>query len=202
MAQNDSPFCDRLIPQPLWQNFGQISDLGPNSSFFCRQADPAAIVEIVQQSIQRIGDSTEDMHCILEEPVPNPANGRQSVFGTGYAFGVWSGVLSTSGISLETVTARRWKGDLGLNKCGKDGSRILAAALFPKAVSLLRWGAFIPIFASGKLPDSTFMCCSQKAAQTLCSACQLPNLPQFIQSCHQMDGNLGRESWDVVGWHQ
>ena len=102
----------------------------------CRQADTAAIVSIVQEALHH--SSPANTHCVLEQPVPGPANGKQSVFGAGFAFGVWNGVLRSHAAFLYTVSARRWKNDLSLNGCGKEGSRTLAAALFPKAEGLLR----------------------------------------------------------------
>lgn len=96
-----------------------------------RQADAAAIAAIVQEALQHT--PAADMHCVLEEPVPGPANGKQSVFGSGFAFGVWNGVLRSHAAELSTVSARRWKNDLALNGCGKEGSRSLAAALIPNA---------------------------------------------------------------------
>ena len=35
-------------------------------------------------------------------------NGKQSVYGTGFAFGLWNGVLHTSRLEFGTVTARRY----------------------------------------------------------------------------------------------
>ena len=103
----------------------------------CRQADPHAVAAIVEETLQ-LAVSPGDLHAVLEEPVPNPTNGKQSVFGSGFAFGVWNGVLSSHRVALDTVSARRWKNDLGLNNRGKEGSRALATAIFPKATHLLR----------------------------------------------------------------
>lgn len=96
-----------------------------------------AVVGIVKDTLQLVRE-TSHLQCALEEPVPGPLNGKQSVFGTGFAFGVWSGVLKSHGVQVETVSARRWKNELGLNGAGKDGSRALATALFPLAADKLR----------------------------------------------------------------
>ena len=39
---------------------------------------------------------------------------------------------------MQTVSARRWKLDMGLNKLGKEGSRLLALQLYPHADEMLR----------------------------------------------------------------
>ncbi len=41
-------------------------------------------------------------------------------------------------LQVETVSCRRWKNDLQLNKKGKEGSRLLAIRLFPTAADLLK----------------------------------------------------------------
>ena len=41
-------------------------------------------------------------------------------------------------MQVETVSCRRWKHDLQLNKKGKEGSRLLAIRLFPTAADLLK----------------------------------------------------------------
>ena len=41
-------------------------------------------------------------------------------------------------VVVQTVPARAWKHDMGLNKKGKDGSRQLALQLFPHAADMLR----------------------------------------------------------------
>lgn len=101
------------------------------------QADAPAVVAIISSILEGIEDRGE-FYAILEQPVPSPVNGLYSVFNTAYAYGLWTGVVASLGIELETVSARRWKLDLGLNKKGKDGSRTLALALFPLAEPLLR----------------------------------------------------------------
>lgn len=104
--------------------------------FSCSQADSEAVVRIVQGILQP--ESQAELYAILEEPIPNPTNGLLSVLGTGYAYGIWKGVLASHAIRVESTSARRWKGDLGLNKLGKEGSRALALTLFPKARDLLK----------------------------------------------------------------
>lgn len=103
----------------------------------CRQTNSIAAAKIVRKIIADNKGSAE-LQAVLEEPVPNPVNGLLSVLGTGFAFGVWKGVLASHEVELETVSARRWKADLGLNKAGKEGSRLLALQLFPKAAGLLK----------------------------------------------------------------
>ena len=41
-------------------------------------------------------------------------------------------------LGLQTISARRWKLDMGLNGKGKDGSRELAVQLFPQSADLLK----------------------------------------------------------------
>ena len=106
-------------------------------AFSCRQTNSIAAAKIIRDLAAGAHNSAE-LCAVLEEPVPNPVNGLLSVLGTGFAFGVWKGVLASHAVNLETVSARRWKADLGLNKAGKEGSRNLALQLFPKAAGLLK----------------------------------------------------------------
>jgi hypothetical protein len=51
---------------------------------------------------------------------------------------LWSHTSSEYHAALQTISARRWKLDMGLNGKGKDGSRELAVQLFPQSADLLK----------------------------------------------------------------
>ena len=103
----------------------------------CSQADTAEAVTIIREIVSNAQAATQIL-AYLEEPIPNPRNGLISVLGTGFSYGVWKGILAAHDIPLTTCSARRWKGDLGLLKAGKEGSRLLALQLFPEAQELLK----------------------------------------------------------------
>ena len=158
----------------------------------------------------------DQVRAVLEEPVCNSLNGKHSWWSTGFAYGVWSGVMRALDIEIQadampqqkylsafhffarhhttrtilrlealrsvsssaevvslshdmmrlnepfrgstpaasfcrcvmtmghtrvtpqTISARRWKLDMGLNGKGKDGSRELAVQLFPQSADMLK----------------------------------------------------------------
>ncbi len=49
-----------------------------------------------------------------------------------------STALRYTRVMPQTISARRWKLDMGLNGKGKDGSRELAVQLFPQSADLLK----------------------------------------------------------------
>ena len=48
------------------------------------------------------------------------------------------GCANSASSVRQTISARRWKLDMGLNGKGKDGSRALAMQLFPQSTDLLK----------------------------------------------------------------
>jgi len=124
-----------------------------------RECDPLAIAQLVHELLPTLREKAA-VNILLEKPVPNPLNGKFAWYGSGLAYGIWSGMLAAYAIPAQEPTARRWKGDLKLNKRGKEGSRFLALQIFPQAATLLRrkkdhgraeslliaaWGSSIPI---------------------------------------------------------
>ncbi len=70
----------------------------------------------------------------------------------------------------QTISARRWKLDMGLNGKGKDGSRELAVQLFPQSADLLK--------CDGLTAKSGF---SSHSRSWLCSClCDLPSVGHFL----------------------
>ena len=55
-----------------------------------------------------------------------------------YAHFKTGGVIKPSLRAVQTISARRWKLEMGLNGKGKDGSRELAVQLFPHAADMLK----------------------------------------------------------------
>ena len=127
--------------------------------FSRRQADPCEVNSIVSCTLENLPEGAMTQ-AIVEKPVPGPLNGSYSIFGTGFAYGVWTGVLSCHDISISTVAARTWKNGLGLNGQGKEGSRAMALALFPQASHLLRYDTMTsitcstPCFVLGSLTEA------------------------------------------------
>eukprot|EP00884_Botryococcus_braunii_P007035 jgi/Botrbrau1/16332/Bobra.0066s0098.1 len=100
-----------------------------------RQTNAEGVVELLQNIV---GQHGRGIKVVLEQPVPNMLNGKQSWMGVGFAFGVWRGALASHHLQVSVVSARRWKIDLQLEKLGKEGSRQLALSLFPAAAPHLK----------------------------------------------------------------
>lgn len=64
------------------------------------------MIGILSAIMAAVQDPSE-VHAVLEQPVPNPMNGVYSVFGTAYAYGLWTGMVACLGVEMETVSARR-----------------------------------------------------------------------------------------------
>eukprot|EP00656_Telonema_subtile_P012659 TRINITY_DN16389_c0_g1_i3.p1 TRINITY_DN16389_c0_g1~~TRINITY_DN16389_c0_g1_i3.p1 ORF type:complete len:128 (-),score=32.63 TRINITY_DN16389_c0_g1_i3:165-548(-) len=67
----------------------------------------------------------------IEAATPSFQNGKQGWYGSGLAFGVWTGVLAGLQIQVQAVSAAKWKRRLGLIKTSKQDSRELAMKLYP-----------------------------------------------------------------------
>ncbi|KAK9815926.1 hypothetical protein WJX72_012079 [[Myrmecia] bisecta] len=100
-----------------------------------RQANLQEIVKLVSRVA---AEENVCLRAFVEEPQPNPMNGKLSWFGSGYSFGVWRGVLASHGVQIDTVSVLRWKADLALLRQGKEGSRSLALQLYPNATDMLK----------------------------------------------------------------
>eukprot|EP00803_Ostreobium_quekettii_P001725 evm.model.scf_3074.1 EVM.evm.TU.scf_3074.1 scf_3074:5727-9120(-) len=98
-----------------------------------RRLDAQGVTDLVRELTHRHAT----IRAVLESPAVSPLNGKFSWLQAGYAFGIWHGVLSSAGILVEDVSARRWKMDMDLNKRDKRASRQLAARLFPSLADSL-----------------------------------------------------------------
>ena len=79
--------------------------------------------------------SVSKCKCCLEEVHAMPKQGVSSTFSFGEGYGFLKGVLECLGISYQTISPRRWKGEFGLNSEKKKSIEV-CQRLFPD-VSLL-----------------------------------------------------------------
>ena len=102
-----------------------------------RRPDPAALAAAVGEAARTARAAGLTVEAALERPTPNSLNGKQSWFGSGYAYGLWAGALASHGVRTTLVTARAWKGAAGLEGVPKDAARAAAVAELPAAAPLL-----------------------------------------------------------------
>ena len=98
-----------------------------------RRPDPAALAAAVGEAARTARAAGLTVEAALERPTPNSLNGKQSWFGSGYAYGLWAGALAAHGVRTTLVTARAWKGAAGLEGVPKDAARAAAVAELPAA---------------------------------------------------------------------
>ncbi|XP_051120713.1 Holliday junction resolvase MOC1, chloroplastic-like [Andrographis paniculata] len=69
----------------------------------------------------------------LEQSTPFPQDGKQGWWSGGFGYGLWIGILVTSGYTVVPVPSFLWKAEFKLsgNCSTKDDSRQLASELFP-----------------------------------------------------------------------
>ncbi|EFJ31854.1 hypothetical protein SELMODRAFT_67545, partial [Selaginella moellendorffii] len=72
----------------------------------------------------------------VENSLPHSTDGKQSWWSSGFGFGMWTGTLLASGISVVPVSPRAWKTAMGLSS-SKDESRLVASSCFPSIASQL-----------------------------------------------------------------
>lgn len=76
----------------------------------------------------------------IEQSSPCPQDGKQGWWSGGFTYGLWIGILVSSGFSVVPVSSRLWKNQFQLcrNSSSKDDSRKAASDLFPDLSSLLK----------------------------------------------------------------
>ncbi|PNY15842.1 hypothetical protein L195_g012546 [Trifolium pratense] len=75
----------------------------------------------------------------IEQSIPFPKDGKQGWWSGGFGYGLWIGILVSSGFTVVPVPSFTWKAkfELSGSKTSKDDSRKLASQLFPSLSSLL-----------------------------------------------------------------
>lgn len=79
----------------------------------------------------------DDARAVVEHVSAMPGQGVSSMFAFGEAFGLVRGVLAGMKVPTDLVTPAKWKRDLKVNP-GKDGSRALAAQLWPDKAHMFK----------------------------------------------------------------
>lgn len=76
----------------------------------------------------------------IEQSNPFPKDGKQGWWSGGFTYGLWLGVLVSSGFSVIPLSSRIWKDHFQLfrNSSTKDDSRKAASDLFPSLSSSLK----------------------------------------------------------------
>ncbi|WJX31980.1 hypothetical protein P8452_20358 [Trifolium repens] len=93
-----------------------------------------SIVQLV-----RSFDAPAGTTAYIEQSIPFPKDGKQGWWSGGFGYGLWIGILVSSGFTVVPVPSFTWKAkfELSGSKNSKDDSRKLASTLFPSLSSLL-----------------------------------------------------------------
>ncbi|KAI5409803.1 Holliday junction resolvase moc1 [Lathyrus oleraceus] len=99
-----------------------------------RRLNANSIVQLV-----RSFDAPPGTTAYIEQSIPFPKDGKQGWWSGGFGYGLWIGILVSSGFTVVPVPSFTWKAkfELSGSKTAKDDSRKLASTLFPSLSSLL-----------------------------------------------------------------
>ncbi|WJX38005.1 hypothetical protein P8452_25709 [Trifolium repens] len=99
-----------------------------------KRLDANSIVQLV-----RSFDAPAGTTAYIEQSIPFPKDGKQGWWSGGFGYGLWIGILVSSGFTVVPVPSFTWKAkfELSGSKNSKDDSRKLASTLFPSLSSLL-----------------------------------------------------------------
>lgn len=135
-----------------------------------RRLDARSIVQLVQSFDAPIGTT-----AYLEQSTPFPQDGKQGWWSGGFGYGLWIGILVASGFSVVPVPSNVWKKEFELagSRTSKDGSRELAARLFPNLSPMLKRkkdhgraeALLIAAYGKGLNPKSDELCGSDTVAK-------------------------------------
>lgn len=99
-----------------------------------RRLNANSIVQLI-----RSFDAPAGTTAYIEQSIPFPQDGKQGWWSGGFGYGLWIGILVSSGFTVVPVPSFTWKAkfELSGSKNAKDDSRKLASTLFPSLSSLL-----------------------------------------------------------------
>ncbi|KAK7334621.1 hypothetical protein VNO80_26381 [Phaseolus coccineus] len=99
-----------------------------------RRLDAKSVVQLVRSFDAPLGTT-----AYLEQSLPFPQDGKQGWWSGGFGYGLWIGILVSSGFSVIPVPSFTWKAkfELSGSMTSKDDSRRLASTLFPSLTSML-----------------------------------------------------------------
>ncbi|PKI77214.1 Holliday junction resolvase MOC1, chloroplastic-like [Punica granatum] len=100
-----------------------------------KRLDPKSIVQLLRSLDAPLGT-----RAYIEQSIPYPQDGKQGWWSGGFGYGLWIGILVTSGFSVVPVPSLLWKNgfDLSGSRSTKDDSRLLASKLFPSLSDQLK----------------------------------------------------------------
>ncbi|KAJ7964966.1 Holliday junction resolvase MOC1, chloroplastic [Quillaja saponaria] len=100
-----------------------------------RRPDAKSIVQLVHSFNAPIGTT-----AYIEQSIPYPQDGKLACWSGAFAYGLWIGILVSSGFSVVPVPSSTWKNvfELSGSRSRKDDSRRVASMLFPSLSSLLK----------------------------------------------------------------
>jgi len=76
-------------------------------------------------------------HFIIEKVHSMPGQGVASMFNFGMGYGIWQGIIASTGCPLTYVAPQTWKKALMEGMKEKDDARLRVKELFPKACDLV-----------------------------------------------------------------
>lgn len=81
-------------------------------------------------SAAKMAEPEEPVFAVIEHVHAMPLNGGIACFSLGYGFGLWHGICTALGLTIELVSPQRWKADM-LDRKGKGASLEKARLLYP-----------------------------------------------------------------------
>ena len=93
-----------------------------------RRLDATAVSSLIAELKNKAESEGKSLEACVEQPSPSPLNGKLAWYGSGLAFGIWSGVLAAHGVRTSFVRPQEWKRAFGLEGGGKDAARAAAVA--------------------------------------------------------------------------
>ncbi|CAJ1958835.1 unnamed protein product [Sphenostylis stenocarpa] len=99
-----------------------------------KRLDAKSAVQLIRSFDAPIGTT-----AYIEQSLPFPQDGKQGWWSGGFGYGLWIGILVSSGFSVIPVPSFTWKAKFELygSMTSKDDSRRLASTLFPSLTSML-----------------------------------------------------------------
>lgn len=91
-----------------------------------RRLDATSVSALIADLKRKAEAEGRTLEACVEQPSPSPLNGKLAWYGSGLAFGVWSGVLAAHGVRTSFVRPQEWKRAFGLEGGGKDAARAVA----------------------------------------------------------------------------
>jgi hypothetical protein len=162
-----------------------------------RHPDAAALDALLRSLAARQTASGSGLvRAVVEYSTPQHLSGKHAWYGIGFSTGLFSALLASLGLPYQRVSAVAWKRQMGLFRQGKEGSRALAAQLFPDAAErYLRCGG------GPRLCSFDFICREVPQHDSIAHATQCGVVTRFqVASCRRKKDHGRAEALLIAAW--